>query len=144
MAGYWILKNPKCSKFCLTASLPAHIRKHRGQTTALQHNNGLISKVCLLGFWQVWGLYASLLLLSFNRLFFSVHAAKPYWCVAVYLDATASILKRLYYYSRGIGQVQVRYFECKTRVKYCWSGHGSIDIMRSGCCHFVPSFISAD
>jgi len=54
-----------------------------------------------------------------------LHAAKPYRSVsfsnqylpwAVYLDTTTSILKRLLY-SRGIGQVQVWYFECKMRVK---------------------------
>jgi len=36
MAGYWILKNCKYSKFRLTASLPAHIRKPRAHTKIVQ------------------------------------------------------------------------------------------------------------
>ena len=67
---------------------------------------------------------------------FLIHAAKPYWCVnfsnkhfpwAVYLDATTSVLKHLHY-SRGIGQEQIQYFECRMQAK---SGHGSIDYIHS-------------
>ena len=78
----WILnffKNRKNSKFCptasLTTSLPDHICKPRRQTkyhtaASLQHNNKLISEMCLLGFRQVWGLCTSSFLLSSIRLFF--------------------------------------------------------------------------
>ena len=93
----------------------------------------LTSEMCLLRFRQVWGLCALLFLSSSIRLF----AAKPYQCVsfsnqhfpwAVYLDTMKSILKRLHY-SKGIGQVQVQYFECKIQAKARWS--------RPGGSHFV-------
>jgi len=61
-----------------------------------------------------------------------LHAAKPYPCVnysnqhfpwAVYLEATISILKWLCY-SRDIGQVRIRCFECKIwakiMLKWAW------------------------
>jgi len=50
------------------------LSKPRAQTkqtaTILCHNNKLTNEMCLLGFWQVWGLCASLFLLSSIRFFF--------------------------------------------------------------------------
>ena len=139
------LKNHKDSKFRLAASLPAHICKPRCQkkhrtATILQHNNKLTSEMCLLGFGASAPCYCFYLPLGS-----SLHAAKPYQCVnfsnqhwswAVYLDATTSILKRLCY-SRGIGQVQVRYFECKMRVKRSLKWVWQHQYTWPTCCHFV-------
>jgi len=74
----WILnflKNRKCSKFCQTASLPAHIHKPRAQTkhrtaAILQHNTNSPVRCAFWGSRQAWGLCTSLLLLSSIRLFF--------------------------------------------------------------------------
>ena len=69
------LKSRKNLKFHLSASLPDYIHKPRRQmkhrrVAILRHNNKLTSEMCLLGFQRVWGLCASLLLLSSIRLFF--------------------------------------------------------------------------
>jgi len=148
-------KNRKNSKFCLTASLPDHIRKPRRQTkhrTAeiLRHNNKLTSEICLLGFWWVWGLCTSLFLLSSIRLFFFFmqrnHIDVLIFPINTFLeqriysvDATTSILKHLCY-CRGIGQLQVRYFECKIERKAHWSGRGRIDIYTTWWMAVILSF----
>jgi len=150
-----IFKNRKNSKFRLTASLPGHIYKPRHQmkhctVKILRHNNKLTSEMSLLGFQWVWGLWASLFLLYSNRLFFLLHAAKPYQCVnfsnqhfplAVYLDATTSILKYLCY-SRGTGQVHMRYFECKISVlKWVWQDRYIRSLVDGS--HFVLQYLAS-
>jgi len=89
VAGYWIFKN---SKFTI--------------------------KICLLGFWLVWSLCASLSLLSSIRLFFMQrnHINVSIFQSTLSLSSVCRILdatKRLH-----IGQVQIRYIEYKIQAKW--------------------------
>ena len=95
-----------------THSLPDHSRKPGAQTkqwtaTILWHNNKLTSEMILThcSFYHPLGSSSSSC--SKTMLIFS----NQHFPWAVYLDTT-SILKLLCY-SRGIGQVQIWYFECK-------------------------------
>ena len=77
----------------------------------------------------------------------ALHAAKPYRCVnfsnqhfpqAVLLYATTLVLKCLRY-SRGIGQVQIRYLECKIQAKSAlkWAWQDRYILRLVDCSHFV-------
>ena len=111
-------RNHKNSKFRLTASLPDHFCKLRRQTkhctaAILQHNNKLTSEMCLLGEWDL----CTLFLLSSIKLFFFFMQQKNHTNVLI-ISINSSISRchnvnfKNLCYSRGIGQVQIRCFEC--------------------------------
>ena len=102
MAGYRIL-NQQNSNFILTASLPDHSRKTRGQTkqrmaTILSHNNKLTSGMCLFGVLTSVGPLHLVFSFIFNQAAcLLLHPTKPYRGVnfsyqrflsGAYIDAT--------------------------------------------------------
>jgi len=129
MAGYWIFKNCKNSKFHLTVSLPDHLYKPRCQmkyrtATIVQHNNKLTSEMgsdkcgasascCSFYFPLASTLSSCSKTISMYYFFQSTLSSST----IIYVDATTSILKHLCHYSRRIGEVQIRYFKCKIQAK---------------------------
>ena len=104
--------------------------------------------MCLLGFWQVWGLCTLLLLLSSIRHFFFMQqnhigvlifqSKFSLSSVSSYLNTTTSILKHLSY-SRVLDKYRCDTSSAKFEQKAHWNGHSSIlrIYTRPGGSHFV-------
>ena len=146
MAGYWSWKSNRKNSNCLTT----FARIQHCTSAILWHNNKLISEMCLLGFWWVWGLCALMFLLSSIRLFFMQwnHIDVLTFqidtfleqCSKLYLDATASILKHLRY----LRLVQKQYFECKIWAKARALQHSIYVAWWQSFCPWVFSLILMD
>jgi len=121
--GIEFVENCKHSKFRLTASQPAHIRNPRRQTKHCTAQFITTNSLVRCAFWGSDKCGASARCCSFYLPLGSSSSCSKSKTISmcyqhfpwtVYLDATTSILKHLHY-SRGIGQVQIWYFECKIR-----------------------------
>ena len=124
-AGYRIFENYKNSKFRLPHSLTNHSCKARDQkkqrmATMLRHKNKLTGGMCLLGFQRACSLCTLPFFLSSIRPFFKQqnHINLLISLINSFLEQRIQTpqhyLKRLHY-SRGTGQAQIQYFECKIR-----------------------------
>ena len=108
--------------------------------TILCHNNKLTSEMCLLELRRAWGLCATLFLLSSIRLFFFMQQnlidVLIFPINVFFKQCTTSIIKRLCYF-RGIGQVQIQYFECeiwvKSMFKWAWQDRYIHSLWQSIC-----------